>query len=98
MNDYGNPCTWAAGQVLAIFAVPNVSGSSLQVVLGLVVGRVQIDTDYKLAPPRGRPDGATWAPWAERLIVPWANTSEQQHAMLYNYAYDYAVGSMSAVH
>jgi hypothetical protein len=25
-------------------------------------------TDYKLAPPRGRSDGATWAPWAERLV------------------------------
>jgi hypothetical protein len=25
-------------------------------------------TYYKLAPPRGRPDGATWAPWAERLV------------------------------
>jgi hypothetical protein len=25
-------------------------------------------TDNKFAPSRGRPDGATWAPWAERLV------------------------------
>jgi hypothetical protein len=26
-------------------------------------------TVYKLALPRGRPDGATWAPMAERLVL-----------------------------
>jgi hypothetical protein len=25
-------------------------------------------TDHKLTPPKGHPDGATWAPWAERPV------------------------------
>jgi hypothetical protein len=34
-----------------------------------LAGRLTLQiTVSKLAPPRGRPDAATWAPWAERLV------------------------------
>jgi hypothetical protein len=43
--------------------------------------QVQI-TGYKLAPARGRPDGATWAPWAERLVPFSAEVNDSSKAPL----------------